>query len=169
MKQAFFYLLTEIEPNFDASQDLWQQNKQVKLTQREQLACWLAVRYFQTRKKVLIFCENEMHAERIDEALWAYQPERFIAHDLVSKSKNHTTLIQIGWPGHRSLDSRDILIYLADEFSDVTTFFNSVIDFVPAIEQEKEVARIRYKQFREMGFHLKTGPLPEKFLANTQD
>ncbi|SES80926.1 DNA polymerase III subunit chi [Thorsellia anophelis] len=164
MKQAFFYLLNELSPSFDESELVFEQTQTLNLTQRDRLGCWLAARYYQTNKRVLLVCENQKHAERLDEWLWQLDPDRFIAHNLAGEGPKIGAPIELCWPERRSNIQRDIMIHLATPFVDFAPIFKSIIDFVPAIEQEKIAARERYKQYREIGYQLKTGTVPETFL-----
>lgn len=168
MKQAFFYILTEESPSLSDSVNAWAQSKELLVTQRDKLACWLASRYFQTRKRVLLSCENKEHAERIDEWLWRMDLDNFIPHNLAGEGPRLGAPIEICWPDRRTHLARDILINLGSSFPDFATVFKSVIDFVPVLETEKVLARARYKQFRDIGFQLKMIDLPERFITSTQ-
>lgn len=164
MKQAFFYLLTELTPTAEECALAFEQTQTVMLTERDKLGCWLAARYFQTNKRVLLVCENQLHAERLDEWLWQLDPDRFIPHNLAGEGPKIGAPIELCWPQRRSNTPREILIHLATPFVDFAPVFKSIIDFVPAIEHEKIAARERYKQYREIGYQLKTGTVPDTFI-----
>ncbi len=69
MKNATFYLLDN-----DTHQD--------GLSAVEQLVCEIAAERWRAGKRVLIACEDEQQAIRLDEALWARPPESFVPHNL---------------------------------------------------------------------------------------
>ncbi|MDU1268801.1 MAG: DNA polymerase III subunit chi [Escherichia coli] len=116
MKNATFYLLDN-----DTTVD--------GLSAVEQLVCEIAAERWRSGKRVLIACEDEKQAYRLDEALW---------------------------PQKRSSSPRDILISLRTSFADFATAFTEVVDFVPYEDSLKQLARERYKAYRVAGFNLNT-------------
>jgi DNA polymerase-3 subunit chi len=122
----------------------------------EQLACALAAQHWRIGKKVLIACETEQQAFAIDDLLWARNPDDFVPHNLSGESTPYPTPIEISWAGKRNAQRRDLLISLQRKIPDFVASFNQVIDFVPTNEEEKAIARERYKQYRQMGWQLGT-------------
>jgi DNA polymerase-3 subunit chi len=74
MKNATFYLLDN-----DTHQD--------GLSAVEQLVCEIAAERWRAGKRVLIACEDEQQAIRLDEALWARPPESFVPHNLSGEGR----------------------------------------------------------------------------------
>ncbi|MFZ7260577.1 DNA polymerase III subunit chi [Avibacterium avium] len=142
-KQAQFYILQKTQPK-------------VPLSAMETLACNLAAQAWRLGKKVLISCESEEQAFRLDEALWAREPEEFVPHNLSGEITQYATPIEISWAGKRNAQWRDLLINLQAQAPDFIASFNQVIDFVPNEESQKAVARERYKQYRQLGWQLST-------------
>ncbi|MFQ1023170.1 DNA polymerase III subunit chi [Avibacterium paragallinarum] len=142
-KQAQFYILQKTQPK-------------APLSAMETLACDLAAQAWRLGKKVLISCESEEQAFRLDEALWAREPEEFVPHNLSGEITQYATPIEISWAGKRNAQRRDLLINLQNQVPDFIASFNQVIDFVPNEESQKAVARERYKQYRQLGWQLNT-------------
>jgi DNA polymerase-3 subunit chi len=92
------------------------------------LACLLATRSYRQKQKCLVYCQDQKQAEQFVEICWQ-TPSQF---------------------------NRSILINLADNIPDFHQRFRQVIDFVPAKEQLKPLARERYKQYRAAGCQLDT-------------
>ena len=130
MKNATFYLLDN-----DTTVD--------GLSAVEQLVCEIAAERWRNGKRVLIACEDEKQAYRLDEALWARPAESFVPHNLAGE-------------GPRGGSPRDILISLRTSFADFATAFTEVVDFVPYEDSLKQLARERYKAYRVAGFNLNT-------------
>ena len=105
---------------------------------------------------VLIACEDEQQAIRLDEALWARPPESFVPHNLSGEGPRGGAPVEIAWPQKRNSSARDILISLRTDFADFATAFTEVVDFVPYEESLKQLARERYKAYRLAGFNLNT-------------
>lgn len=143
LKQAQFYLINHSQP-------------QGELSAEEALACELAAKAWRGGKRVLIACEDEAQALRLDEALWQREPEQFVPHNLSGEATNYATPIEISWQGRRNAQRRDLLISLQQQLPDFINSFNQIMDFVPVDEQQKAQARERYKQLRQLGWQLST-------------
>lgn len=143
MKNATFYLLDN-----DATVD--------GLSAVEQLVCDIAAERWRNGKRVLIACEDEQQAIRLDEALWSRPPESFVPHNLAGEGPRGGAPVEIAWPQKRNSSPRDILISLRLNFADFATAFTEVIDFVPYEDNLKQLARERYKAYRMAGFNLNT-------------
>lgn len=105
-------------------------------------------------KRVLIACEDQIQAEKLDEILWQREPYQFVPHNLAGEGPRYGAPVELCWPTKRGSSARDILINLQSTFADFATTFHEVIDFVPTDEHLKQLARERYKTYRNMGFNL---------------
>lgn len=143
MKNATFYLLDNDTPAGP-------------LSAVEALVCELAAERWREGKRVLVACENEQQAIRLDEALWQREPHHFVPHNLAGEGPRFGAPVELAWPQRRGSAPRDILISLLPGFADFATAFHEVIDFVPYEESQKQLARERYKAYRTAGFHLTT-------------
>ncbi|AIU87097.1 MULTISPECIES: DNA polymerase III subunit chi [Pectobacterium] len=147
MKNATFYLLEH-------------DSKSGELSAHEALACDLAAECWRAGKRVLIACEDEQQAIRLDEALWQRDPNAFVPHNLAGEGPRHGAPVELAWPQRRGNAPRDLLISLLPQFADFATAFHEVIDFVPYEESLKQLARDRYKTYRSVGFQLTTATPP---------
>lgn len=144
-KNAQFYLLSD-------TTDAVAQG----LSAQEKLACDLAALAWREGQKVLIACKNEQQAFELDEALWQRDADEFVPHNLSGEITTYATPIEISWGNKRNAQRRDLLINLQPELPDYLTSFNQIIDFVPADEEQKALARERYKQLHKLGWELST-------------
>lgn len=147
MKNALFYILDHDKHVDD-------------LNAMESLACELAAEQWRMNKRVLIVCENQQQAEKLDEALWRKDPHQFVPHNLAGEGPRYGAPVELCWPEKRGNAPRAVLINLQSQFVDFATAFHEVIDFVPHEETLKQLARERYKVYRNVGFSLKTTPAP---------
>jgi len=149
MKNATFYLL-ETDTPVDG------------LSALEALVCELAEARWRAGKRVLIACESEQQAIKLDEALWQRPASAFVPHNLAGEGPKYGAPVELAWPQRRGNAPRDLLISLLPQFADFATAFHEVIDFVPYEDSLKQLARDRYKAYRSVGFHLNTAtpPLP---------
>lgn len=142
-KQAQFYVIENL-------------SSQGELSAAEQLACDLSAQLWRAGKRILVACETEEQALRLDEALWQRDVDEFVPHNLSGEVTNFATPIEISWVGKRNAQRRDVLISLQHNVPDFAQSFNHIIDFVPKNETEKAQARERYKQYRQLGWQLST-------------
>ncbi|AHK19753.1 DNA polymerase III subunit chi [Yersinia similis] len=147
MKNATFYLLEHDTPTGE-------------LRAHEALACEVAAERWRAGKRVLIACESQEQAQRLDEALWQRAPEQFVPHNLAGEGPKYGAPVELAWPERRGNSPRDLLISLLPEFAGFATAFHEVVDFVPYEENLKQLARDRYKSYRSVGFHLTTATPP---------
>ena len=152
MKTATFYIIEQSTPSDETTS--------AGLTVIERLACRLAAESWRSGKRILVACDNQQQAEKLDEALWQREPHQFVPHNLAGEGPRQGTPIELCWPGKRSNIARALLINLQSQFADFATAFHEVIDFVPYDETEKQLARERYKTYRNIGFNLTTQPAP---------
>ncbi|MGL5949774.1 MAG: DNA polymerase III subunit chi [Aeromonas sp.] len=99
---------------------------------------------------VYVYCQDEPQALRIDELLWQLPSERFVPHQLQGEQGQAPVEI-----GHRPPARRYArLINLTTQVPPFAAGFGEVIDFVPSDEGQKQLARERYKQYRQAGHTL---------------
>ncbi|MFB6434933.1 MAG: DNA polymerase III subunit chi [Candidatus Malihini olakiniferum] len=147
MKNATFYLLSH-------------SNNVSGLSACEALACKIAAERWRSGRSVLIACEDEQQALRLDDALWNRDASVFVPHNLVGEGPRKGAPVELAWPQRQGRNYRDLLINLLLQFADFTTAFPEVIDFVPHEESLKPLARDRYKAYRSFGFQLTTTSQP---------
>ncbi|MGL9736094.1 MAG: DNA polymerase III subunit chi [Symbiopectobacterium sp.] len=147
MKKATFYLL-EHSNDVDG------------ISACEALACELAAERWRSGQRVLIACEDEQQALRLDDALWQCDTSAFVPHNLAGEGPRQGAPVELAWPQRRGSTSRDVLISLLPQFADFAITFHEVIDFVPHEESLKPLARDRYKAYRSVGFQLTTATPP---------
>ncbi|WMQ73072.1 MAG: DNA polymerase III subunit chi [Sodalis sp.] len=105
---------------------------------------------------MLIACEDDTQAFRLDEALWARDPGVFVPHNLAGEGPRYGAPVEICWPQRRGNAPRDLLISLMSTCANFASAFHEVIDFVPDEDTLKQLARDRYKAYRSIGFQLAT-------------
>lgn len=141
-KHAQFYILPA-----DDEQDL---------TQAERLACELCASQWRAGKRVLVACESEAQALKLDDVLWARDADAFVPHNLSGEITTYATPIELSWVGKRNSQRRDVLIVLQSAVPEYAAHFQQIFDFVPAADAPKAQARERYKHYRQLGFNLTT-------------
>ncbi|OEF28423.1 DNA polymerase III subunit chi [Vibrio rumoiensis] len=106
--------------------------------------------------KVYINAQDRSQAEAIDESLWQRDPEQFQAHNLVGEGPQYGTPIEIGFSKLKPHRNRQLVINMANDDTNFAETFTQVVDFVPCEEKAKQLARERYKIYRQKGFEMQT-------------
>ncbi|WP_111979101.1 DNA polymerase III subunit chi [Algibacillus agarilyticus] len=145
MSQILFYLLPETD-----------KAPATTVPAHIDFACRLAAKLYRQKSKIFIYTDNQQDAELVDEHLWQFEPESFVAHNLQGEGPKFGTPVEIGFKPPTS--GRPILINLSQNMPDFIRRFNQTFDFVPADETLKQQARERYKQYRAAGHQLSTEP-----------
>ncbi|WP_448568034.1 DNA polymerase III subunit chi [Thalassotalea ganghwensis] len=114
--------------------------------------CFQAAFYYRQNQRVYIYTENQEQAHQIDELLWSFEPESFVPHNLVGEGPKQGAAVEIGWQAPRG--RRPVLINLTSTVPNFAHQFSQIIDFVPQDEQLKQLARERFKGYRQLGFNV---------------
>lgn len=125
--------------------------------------CKLVTAQFSQRRKVAIRARSQEQAELIDELLWQQPTDRFIPHNLVGEGPNGGAPVVIGWNQHADAFGygRQVVINLANDTAPFLRGAQHIIDFVPAKDEDKELARERFREYRRSGASIETLPLPQ--------
>ncbi len=115
------------------------------------------VRHFAKQgAKVYINCHDKTHAEQLAEHFWQVEPSEYMAHNLVGEGPRYATNIEIGHQSVKPSWNRQLVINLAENNTTFANKFAEVVDFVPCEEKAKQLARERYKIYRQAGYQLQT-------------
>ncbi|HFQ5589313.1 TPA: DNA polymerase III subunit chi [Vibrio vulnificus] len=117
---------------------------------------FLAHHFAKQGAKVYLNGESKRHAEQIAEYFWQVEPAQFVAHNLVGEGPKYATNIEIGHEGVKPSWNRQLVINLAKNETTFANKFAEVVDFVPCEEKAKQLARERYKIYRQAGYQLQT-------------
>ena len=122
-------------------------------------ACWQAAHFYRRNQGVFIYTQDQKNAHDIDEMLWAFEPDAFVPHNLVGEGPKNGAAVEISWqpPTKR----RPILINLTSTVPNFAGQFSTIIDFVPVNESLKQLARDRFRAYRQLGFRVDNQPAPQ--------
>lgn len=125
------------------------------------LICDKIAELFRQYKKVRVFARDQAHAETIDELLWQRPADGFIPHNLLGEGPANGVPVELLWPAADNVPRRPgyVLFNLAEQVPAQAQQSQTIFDIVPASEQQKAVARERYKHYRANGCQLSTQPL----------
>lgn len=118
--------------------------------------CQLCASLYRQSLKVFVYCANQQDAELVDEVLWQFDAHSFVPHNLAGEGPARGAPVEISWSAPRT--QRQVLINLTETVPDFVQRFSQIIEFVPAAESDKDIARQKYKHYRQLGVTPQTVP-----------
>ena len=122
----------------------------------EEYVVFLTQHFARQGAKVYLNCHDQKHAETMAEHFWQVDSDQFLAHNLVGEGPKYATNIEIGYQGVKPSWNRQLVINLAENETTFANKFAQVVDFVPCEEKAKQLARERYKIYRQASYQLQT-------------
>lgn len=142
MRQATFYILNQ--PNELGS----------TIPAHFACACQIIADYYRQGARVFVFTDDQSQSHQVDELLWSFDADSFIAHNLAGEGPSYGSPVEISHTA--PTNNRHVLVNLATQMPEFVQKFQHIIDFVPADESLKQMARARYSAYRRLGIHLNT-------------
>ena len=121
-------------------------------------ACRLAAKAFSVDLRVMVCCPDADIAGRFDRLLWTTPAIGFIPHCLASDPLASVTPIVIDYlatePAHDQ-----VLLNLQPERPALFSRFQRLIEIVSADDEDRRLARERFKFYRDRGYEIRTHDL----------
>ncbi len=118
-------------------------------------ACQLLEKLYQSKQRIYLHTDALDDAEKLDALLWTYREDSFLPHQLFVADAKSRAPILIGYE-IANIPAHDILFNLS---SAVPTFYRDakhIIELVFADNTQQQLARERYKYYRDQGLTLNT-------------
>lgn len=120
-----------------------------------QFACKLIEKAWADQQQVYIHTHSREEAERLDTLLWTYRDDSFLPHNLYQATDDLPPPIQIGFaepPKHH----QNLLLNLNQEIPAFYKQFSRIIEIVFSDPHVQQLARERYRHYRDQGCELNT-------------
>ena len=117
------------------------------------VACRLLEKAYSKGHRVYVHCDNQQDAEQLDELLWTFRDDSFVPHNLHGEGPEPPPPVQIGY-GKEPRGFNDLLLNLSTSIPVFYSKFKRIIEIVPNLESEKEISRLRYKDYKMKGCDL---------------
>ncbi len=124
------------------------------VTDKQAAIAVLAQRALARKNLMTIIVESEQAAQACSQNLWQHGETSFLPNVLAPDALAKTTPIVIDWQENQ-LCQDDILINLSNSQLTVFSRFKHLVELVGTDEQEKVLARERYKFYRDRGYEVK--------------
>lgn len=113
--------------------------------------CQLVENQYMAGERVYIHTQSKQDAERLDQLLWTFKDDSFIAHQLSPSEAP----VQIGYdPSHAA--KAHWLINLSNDIPNFLDGYSNAIEIVFADPSVQQLARERFKKYRELGHEIST-------------
>jgi DNA polymerase-3 subunit chi len=129
------------------------------------VACRLAAKALQQKKRVLIYAGAHESAQKIDRLLWTQQAVSFIPHCRADDALAADTPVLIaaaGEPASASAAECDVLLNLADECPPQFERHERLLEIVSQEEADRNAGRARFKFYRERGYEMRSHDLAKE-------
>jgi DNA polymerase-3 subunit chi len=113
------------------------------------LVCELVKKAFAAQQPTLVLTRDFAQAEAVDEALWAFDEDSFISHQLAGDDDDAATAVLIVPPGVDTAD-RPLVINLRDTCAPGR--YERVLEVVAADPAERDGSRVRWRDYQRNGF-----------------
>jgi DNA polymerase III subunit chi len=113
------------------------------------LVCELVKKAFAAQQPTLILTRDFAQAEAVDEALWAFDEDSFISHQLAGDDDDAATAVLVVPPGVDTAD-RPLVINLRDTCAPGR--YERVLEVVAADPAERDGSRVRWREYQRNGF-----------------
>ncbi len=115
------------------------------------LVCKLVQHAYSAQQPTLILARDFGQAEALDGALWEFDEDAFIPHQLAGDEDDDAIAVLIVPPGQETTD-RPLVINLRDTVAPGR--YQRVLEVVPAEPDAREGSRTRWREYQQRGFEL---------------
>lgn len=122
---------------------------------RARFACRLAEKVWQKGYRVFIHTSSAFEAQQLDDLLWTFRAESFVPHAIASEPSGAPLPVLVGTGDEPALPL-DLLINLSDVVPAYFQRFPRLAEIVEPNDAQREVARTRYRHYREQGYSLRS-------------
>lgn len=118
------------------------------------LVCELAKKAYEAQLPTLVLARSREQAEAIDDALWAFEDDAFVPHQVAGEDEEEDADVAVLIvPPEVAAADRALVINLRDECA--AGRYDTVKEVVPAEPAQREGSRRRWKEYAARGFELR--------------
>jgi len=122
---------------------------------KDTAVCKLAHKAFRLGHRIYILTHDHEDAQRLDRLLWTFSAGSFIPHGLGARPADADLPVLIG-QDEPPADHEDVLIQLMPQVPEFFSRFRRVAEVVDGSDDEKTLARERFRFYRDRGYELQT-------------
>jgi len=119
----------------------------------DRFACTMTTKAWSKGNRVHIHTQSEENASKFDDLLWVYKDTSFVPHEIFAGDINDETPVTIGY-GNSFPEPSQVMINLGSDIPAFASNFERVVEIVGANESNKQLARQRYRQYKEADYEI---------------
>jgi DNA polymerase-3 subunit chi len=120
--------------------------------------CRLVDKALRHGKHIMINVADQATAEALDDLLWSFRPESYIAHAIAGTEEAEDVPVVIS-VGNDLAHHHDVLINLTNEVPSFFSRFQRLIEVVVQVEELLQATRQHYAFFKQRGYPIQTHKL----------
>ena len=121
------------------------------------LASRLCSKLFKLNKSTLVYTSDANESQLLDDLMWQYSDTSFVPHEIIQPDSNQLELSLVHISHTTQLPKKyDVLINLSGQIPDHHDQFERVAELVANDDQDKHLARQRYKTYQDNNKELNT-------------
>ncbi|WP_085673554.1 MULTISPECIES: DNA polymerase III subunit chi [unclassified Pseudomonas] len=121
------------------------------LSARLDFACKLCEKAWRLGHRVYLHCQNAEQRNELDQRLWRFKGEAFVPHDLAEEHAHASVALGLA---DTAGEHRDLLINLGADVPGFVGQFERVAEIVVEEPGIRQLARERFRFYREQGYAL---------------
>jgi DNA polymerase-3 subunit chi len=121
----------------------------------DQVLCSLTGKAWKQGKRVYIHTESSDRSSKVDTLLWTFKDVSFLPHGLIDRMDAEKTPVLIGHEDPPA-DQHDIMINMTNTVPLFFGRFDRLIEIVDHASEGKNLARERYRFYKDRGYTLNT-------------
>jgi len=123
-----------------------------------QFACRLAEKIFKDGHQVYINTTSGQQLKQLDDLLWTFRQGSFLPHAVCTSNEPEAAPILLGHAIEPDGPS-DVLVNLAEDIPVFFSRFSRVTELVSGDDTQREMARTRYKFYKDRGYTVRSHQL----------
>ena len=125
---------------------------------KERTACRLAAKAYAQDLRVTVLCSDAGVAARLDRMLWTFSATGFVPHCLAGDPLAPVTPVVVDGDGVEP-DHGELLLNLQESWPPYFSRFRRLIEIVSRDEEDRRLARERYRFYRDRGYEIRSHDL----------
>jgi DNA polymerase-3 subunit chi len=121
--------------------------------------CHLIEKWYHAQWSVAILCPSIQKAQKLDQLLWSFNDQSFIPHEVVSTADTKAPIL-LCLDLSTIPQSFDVILNLSETAITTIKPTQMLVEIVFSEHTMQQLARERYKQYRDQGYQLKTIKTP---------
>jgi DNA polymerase-3 subunit chi len=120
--------------------------------------CRLVRKVYRSGGKVLVWCEDAVDLARFDQLLWTFSEQDFIPHVSATDALAAETPVLLTAEPVDSVH-HEVLVNLGQQTPPIFSRFDRLIEVVAAADTDRELARGRWRFYKDRGYPLQAHDL----------